>query len=133
MKHISGLLSILLASILSIQANAAVQKNRSAMTRRPAPFTRRGMIRNGDLWDSESDSHASMDEEPAPMIKRPANNMHNDNGAFLQELQTFRQEMYPEAHMYRDNPLSRVELDGNVIRTKALEAKWLPIQVSPRI
>lgn len=53
----------------------------------------------------------------------------NDNSKFLQELGQFRKELYPEAHMYKDDPVSELEANGHPIRAKALEAKWLPVQV----
>lgn len=77
-------------------------------------------------FDEDSDSSSTSIVVHGGSKRGPA----NDNAAFLRELAQFRSELYPEVHMYDQDPLSYVEVGGSPIRAKALEAKWLPIQCS---
>lgn len=53
----------------------------------------------------------------------------NDNAKFVRELAQFREDLYPEAQMYGDDPLQRVDVNDAPLRARSLEAKWLPVQV----
>lgn len=94
----------------------------------PPPRNAPGMARRvpkrqafGDINDSDSESTS--------LTVTKFRKVPNDNAAFLAELDEFRRELYPEAHLYDENPLNQVDKSTTPIRAKALEAKWLPIQV----
>lgn len=88
-------------------------------------FRRKNNYHSDDNSDSSSTGLFIQQKMPGPNKRGPM----NDNSKFVQELAEFRKELYPEAHMYNSNPILEIETSGQPIRAKALEAKWLPVQV----